>query len=238
MERYKIAAMLYGCALQFGEKGLTQALFGDALMFSGDFSGALREFEAYVAADQEPKSEFVLKTWALKGLERMLKVSQQERHKLAAVNLAMPEAGVPEDNFANRLEEALRLDALCGLAWFNLGTLLGRQGKREDACIAFLWAALVQPKDAAAWANAFVLSTFSTEYAVLVPHIVLAAHFSSGEAFPEQLLKIMDLQPEGFPKMKFLTIVNEILSRVPEEKPRFEIRLLDDSGDVKRVPLK
>lgn len=238
MERHKIAAMLYGCALQVGEKGITQALFGDALMFSGDFSGALREFEAYVTADQEPKSEFVLKTWALKGLQRMLKVSQQERQKLAALNLAMPEAGLPEDDFANRLEEALRLDALCGLAWFNLGTLLGRQGKREDACIAFLWAALVQPKDGAAWANAFVLSTFSTEYSALTPHIVLAAHFSSGETFPEQLLKIMDSQPEDLPKAKFLTTVNEILTKVPKEKPTFEIRLLDENGNVKSLPPK
>jgi tetratricopeptide (TPR) repeat protein len=237
LERYKVAAKLYACALQVGAKGITRASFADALMFSGEYSDSLREFEAYINADQKPKSEAVLKTWALKGLQRKLKLGRQERQKSAARQLAIPGAGLPNDAFVNRLEEAFRLDALCGLAWFNLGILLGRQGKREDACIAFLWAALVQPKDAAAWANACMLSTFSTEYSALTLHIALAARFSSGEAFVKQLLMLADAQPEKFPKRDFLSTINEILTQVPKEKPTFEVRLLDENGNVK-LPLK
>jgi uncharacterized protein DUF4365 len=77
MERYRMAAKLYDCGLQRGEKGSTRALFADTLMFCGDYSDALREFETYISAEQAPKSGFVLKWWALK--ERMLKCARQDR---------------------------------------------------------------------------------------------------------------------------------------------------------------
>ncbi len=80
---------------------------------------------------------------------------------MSALELSSPTSELSEIQFEQRLDEALQFDALCGLAWFNLGSVLNRQGKRDDACIAYLWAALVQPKDAEAWANAFALSVSS-----------------------------------------------------------------------------
>jgi hypothetical protein len=157
---------------------------------------------------------------------------------MRALEIAVPKPDVPETEFAERLDEALRLDALCGLAWFNLGSLLNRQAKRDDACIAYLWAALVQPKDAQAWANAFALSISSKKYSALTPHIALAGRFASGDAMTEQLLQIADLQPEKFPKQSFLAVLEEILTAVPDERAPFEVRLLDEYGHAHSIPIK
>jgi tetratricopeptide (TPR) repeat protein len=146
--KYRVAAKLYGRAIRLGEGGTTRALQADALMFSGRYSDALEQFEAYVAAENAPQSEFILKAWALKNLQQTLNISHQTRQKILALELASPKVDLAENLLTGRLEKALGLDASCGLAWFNLGTLLNRQGKRDDACAAYLCAALVQAKDA------------------------------------------------------------------------------------------
>jgi len=233
MKRYRIAAKFYDRALRLGEKGITRALLADALMFSGRFSDSLESYEAYLEGNREPKPEFLLKAWALKELQRMLKVDEQGRQESAALQLALPESRMPNADLVVRLEKALRLDALCGPAWFNLGKCFVREAKVEDACVAFLWASLAQPKDAEAWANAFTFSAFSAKYSFLAPHIAQAARFASGESFIEQILNIAESQPAGFPKLTFLTAVHDVLTHVHKEERPFELRLLDKTGNVK-----
>jgi tetratricopeptide (TPR) repeat protein len=206
-------------------------------MFSGQYADALQQLETYVAAESDPKPEFILKAWALKGLQQMLKVGCQARREKLALELAAPTGALSGPELKKQFEEALQLDALCGLAWFNLGSVLNRQCQRDDACIAYLWAALVYPKDAQAWANAFALAVSSQQNSMLAPHIAFAGRLASGNAMIEQLLKIADSQPAEFPKQVFLSLVDKILIGVPEEQRPFELRLLDDDGRVHSVPL-
>lgn len=214
--RYRAAAKLYARALDLGEGKMTRALFGDALMFSGNYLDAISEFDAYIASDMEPESEFVLKAWGLKGLRRLLKCDRQMRQRTAAIELATPTPQVPEVDFGGKLEQALNLDALCGIAWFNLGVCFVHQGKSEDALIAFLWAALVQRKNAEAWANAFGLSVSSSRLRDLAHHIAIAARFSTGEGFMQAVVKNAEAQPANFPKLQYLAAVNEILTQNTE----------------------
>ena len=230
MGRYRAASRLYASALRMGEKGFTRALLADALMFSGNYADALREFDAYLSAEKEPKSEYVLKSWALKGQQRMLKLAHQQREQLAALRLSTPEADAPTPDFVKQLERALELDALCGFAWFNLGKCLADQGKTDDALIAFLWAALVEIGDAEAWANAFALSTFSGQYRDLAPRIAMAARHATREKFMEQILKNAEAQAPGFPKEEYLAAVTDLLAHIPREEPKFELRLYNDIG--------
>ena len=51
-------------------------------------------------------------------------------------------------------EAAIELDALCGLAWFNLGIEQNRSGKHADAAFSFILCGLVQTWDIEAWVNA------------------------------------------------------------------------------------
>jgi tetratricopeptide (TPR) repeat protein len=230
--RYGVAAKLYARALDLGEGKMTRALFADALMFSGNYTDAISEFDAYVASAHEAESEFVLKTWGLKGLRRLLKCDRQIRQRTAAIQLATPNPEVPEVDFAEQLEKALNLDALCGIAWFNLGVCFAHQGKSEDALIAFLWGALVQRNNTEAWANAFGLSVSSAELKDLAPHIAIAARSSTGEGFMQAVLENAEAQPANFPKLQYLAAVNEILAQIPKVDPPFEVRMHGKTGIV------
>jgi tetratricopeptide (TPR) repeat protein len=237
LERYRAAAKLYSRALDLGEGKMTRALFADALMFSGNYLDAISEFDSYIASDQEPQSEFVLKSWGLKGLRRMVECDRQQRQRKAAIRLAAPDPHVTEADFMERLERALKLDALCGIAWFNLGVRFAHQGKTDDALIAFLWAALVQPNDVEAWANAFGLSVSSSKFSALACHIVIAARFATGERFAEAVLKNANAQPANFPRLQYLAAVNEILAQIPKVDPPFELRMHSKTGVVHIAPL-
>jgi tetratricopeptide (TPR) repeat protein len=236
--RYRSAAVIYERSIALGESGLALALFADALLFSGEYCKALRQFEAYVTADTAPESEFVLKSWALKGLQQAFGISRQSRQAKVALDLAVPDSEIAESIFAERLDAALRADALCGLAWFNLGSVLNRQGKRDDACIAYLWAALINRNDAQAWANAFLLSVQSQKYFELAPYILVSARFAAGDAFAETLFEISRLQPAGTEKDRLIAILDELISQVPEKEPPFQIRLIDGEGKVTPIPVK
>jgi hypothetical protein len=84
----------------------------------------------------------------------------------------------------------------------------------------------------------FVLSLNSEEYKILAPHIALAAQFSTGEGFAEHVLKNAELQPEGFPKLKYLTAFNEVLNLTQRAEPTFDLRLLDEDGKTNIISLK
>jgi tetratricopeptide (TPR) repeat protein len=236
MKRYKMAASLYDHALRSGESGITQALFGDALLFSGRFSDALQAYEAYLASEKSPKPEFVLKAWSLKELPHTLKVDAQERQGAAAMRLASLDAQMPTADCVNQLEQSLKLDAMCGLAWFNLAKCFVRQGKTEDAFRAFLWASLVQTNDAEAWANAFALCASLSKYGLLIPYVVWAASFACEKRFNEELLKIADSQPQGFPRLAFLNAVDVVQMHALNEDRPFKLRLMGKNGEMKVFP--
>lgn len=225
LERPRIAAKLYGKAVQLGEQGLARALYADALMFSGDSAEAIRQFELYVAAEAEPKSEFILKSWALPFLCQMLGFTRQNRQQAVARQMSAPGRELRAD-YAERLNKALALDALCSLAWFNLGRCCIRDGKTDDACVAFLWAALIHPKDSESWANAFALALSSAKHRCLTSHILVAAHFAAGDRFAESVIRLADAQTGEFPRAKYLNAFNEMLAQVPKVEPKFELRLL------------
>ena len=159
-------------------------------------------------------------------------MDRQQRQRKAAIRLVTPDPQATEADFTERLERALKLDALCGIAWFNLGVHFAHQGKTEDALIAFLWAALVQSNDVEAWANAFGLSMSSSKFSALACHIVIAARFATGERFAEAVLKNANAQPANFPRLQYLAAVNEILAQIPKVDPPFELRIHSNTGVV------
>jgi tetratricopeptide (TPR) repeat protein len=234
LARYKLSARLYEWAVKLGEVRLTKALFADALMFSGDYASALRELTDYAAAEQNPKSEYLLKLCALESLQQ-LEPTKQRRQTAEAIKLATSDSRLSDKAFEERLGEALKLDTLCGMAWFNLARLLIQQGKHDEACIAFVWATIADRCQAGAWINAFTLALSSKKHFVLAPHIIVAARFATGDAVTEELLKMVDLQSDDFPKREFIEAVDKMLALVPDEQRPFEVRLLGEPSEVKVV---
>lgn len=237
--QYRIAAKFYKRALDLGEEGLCRALYADALMFYGKYRESQKEFEAYLAMEKEPMSEWQLKARILPRICSMIGSDDQLRQTRRAREIAGHASEAPNDNDKRKLlEEALRLDALCALAWFNLGVLWSRAGEQDNAFFAFLLAAVTQRNDPEAWCNAIVLGIFSKTQHFLVPLIIEEAYFFTGEDIMEQLVRIARDQPKNFPMADFLSMMNDILAAIPKRREPVEFRLLKGGPEYDVIPVK
>jgi tetratricopeptide (TPR) repeat protein len=231
--RFQWAVRCYEEALRLGEKGLCEALYADALMFAGRYAGAKSAFEGSRAATHIGESEWRLKRWALAHILKKVGRTQQKRETKEALKLAGVESPAPalplETREPEKLEAALGLDALCGLAWFNLGVSESFRGDKNAAFADFLTAALIQKWDVEAWCNAMTLATYAPDGAPLIRDIVRVAHRVNGKRFLDQVDTWARSQSKGFPVADFVNLVYSEVSTIPKEEESVAIRLL--AGD-------
>jgi tetratricopeptide (TPR) repeat protein len=162
-DRFEESADAYGKAIELGEGGLAPLLKADALMFAGHYEEAREAFRESLTAEEsfESGSEYFLKMGLLDFLIDWRGLKHQERDPQSAIELVgevVPDGGTPagEEAIGDRCWEALGVDGLNGLAWWNLASAVEKLGEREQAGLMFLNAALCQPWDAEAWAFAFI----------------------------------------------------------------------------------
>lgn len=145
------AARAYRRAVDLGEDTpFVHGLLGDALMHSGRFEDAYLEFE--LAGDEDPN--WAVKRHAMRVLldKGFGTVCRRTRDAEAVVGAAV-QAQVARDAMIQACRQAIDLDPLCGLAWFNLGVAIGEHGL-EAAFNAFVVTVCAQEGDVEAWWNA------------------------------------------------------------------------------------
>jgi hypothetical protein len=115
---------------------------------------------------------------------------------------------MPDDELRAVCNDALRVDALCALAWFNLGGAANRAGESEEALYSFLIAALLEPGDIEAWANVIGTSINATverpvDGAATTALLAIAAGYgANGEDFVLHLAeRVKETGREGFVAM-------------------------------------
>ena len=155
--RYHLATRFYERAQQLGERGNCPALLADSLLFSGRFRESLDAFHTYFQTAEKPDPEWKLKARVLHAFQDTLRFDDQRRQRITALTLASTEIKSSVEESREQLIEALNHDALCNLAWFNLGVLENRAQNKEAAFFAFLTAALIDAHDVEAWCNAMFL---------------------------------------------------------------------------------
>lgn len=231
-KRYSLAVKFYERALSLGEEGVCRALYADALMFAGRYQESQQAFYAYLSSSPEFESEWRLKACVLSSIRSMLECDEQKRQTEAAIKLATPDNQLPHHamEYRQRLQEALKQDALSGSAWFNLGVLECQIANQKSAFFPFLMAALINTGDVEAWCNAIAIG-ISRGYDSLVSDIILAAYQLNGNDLMKQLIRFAQSQPEGFPITDFLNVMNKILSEVPREEKRFYVRLYENESN-------
>lgn len=240
-KHYRFSAIFYKRAIELGEGGETKALYADALMFAGRYRDAMRVFETYFSISKTIRSEWVLKHWVLASICESLGLEEQRRRADKAFELSgRKEEDLSSEKQRSELQKALILDALCGLAWFNLGVTANKKGNKKDAFISFLISAVLTRYDVESWVNAIVLLVSSDEnrreYQSLFRHILVTAQWFNSEGLFEQLVKFADAQPEGFPKTEFLNGLNLILDETKErELSIFTIRILGDGAVYEEI---
>lgn len=161
--RFEESAEAYGKAIDLGGGDLAPLLRADALMFAGHYVEAREAFKESLEDVEsfESGSEYYLKTCLLDFVIDWRGVQGQERNPEAAIALVgevVSDDGsiAGEEEIADKCWDALGVDPLNGLAWWNLASAVEKLGEREQAGLMFLNTALCQPWDAEAWAFAFI----------------------------------------------------------------------------------
>jgi tetratricopeptide (TPR) repeat protein len=170
----------YERTVAFNDLARDRALLGDALLYSGRYADALAAFAEFNAGaqDDEPRDdEWKLKEIVLQHIVDDLGIPRQDRRPYAG------ERG-GDSSDATELEDALRLDALGGLPWFNLGASRIASDDRLGAAVAFLAAALIMERDPQAWARAFIWFFDQGELTLLPPLLTTGERLTGGRWCP------------------------------------------------------
>jgi tetratricopeptide (TPR) repeat protein len=235
--RYMDAANAYERAIELGADEWTLALHADALMFSGRYRDAEDAFRRWNSANADGEPEWRLKEFALGEMRARLGIDNQQRKPDEAEQCAGEVQNVADPREAKRmLEEALALDALSSLAWFNLGFALRQLGDEYGTWFAYLMAALTNPGDAESWLNVIVAGVDKPSLHGLVDDALLTAPRVSGDRLLMQLVDYANQQPQGFPREEFLSAFEGVLAELPKEKTRgLTVRLPGDDGTLEEV---
>ena len=219
LHRFRCASTLYERSVAKGAGLETKALLADALMFAGQYERAKGQFEAYLAETKELSPEWRLKDWALTEITKRGFVNQTRQTRAA-----LPYAGNP-----STLDDALRLDALCGLAWFNKGAAALAAKDRRAALPCYLLAAVCRTSDLQAWRNAFALAKEHEEDRQLAPWILMAAYEVNGEQFLEELAGA-SLGPSESTR-EYIQMLRRGLDGLPRRPTTREIRVLGPDSE-------
>lgn len=235
--RYSQAAKAYDKALDIDPKRVAvRALMADALMFAGEYGSAVGKFEEYLEQESSIEPEWYLKAFALEGLMKLLGIDQQKRQPKGATKLA-DVTGLPPEARQERLLTVLKADALCGLAWFNLGVECMRQGRRGDAFIAFLLAGLINEYDPQAWTNTISLGLSVKEHHRLMPAVLAVAYDKNGEKIVETIHQLLEQQPSNIPKQEILAALQECFRSVSPRRRDRVLRFIEKDEKYREIDL-
>ena len=231
--KFSYSEKCYKKAIELGASSECMALRADALMFSGNYKEALNLFQEYSKGTNNFEGEWPLKLWVLKGLIKTLGLEKQIRHPKQAMELA-DVRGLAIEEAEKRIDEAMALDGLCGLAWFNLGVYKSSQNEYANAFIAFLMSGIVQPNDIESWINVIICMFNDYKYDILLPHILSLAYRINGEEFLIRLTELLEKQSDSglsTPIIKIIKVINEIARKLGKvEKPAPIIRIINSNG--------
>jgi tetratricopeptide (TPR) repeat protein len=175
--RFKASVTCYEKSLALQADRPTQALLADALLFAGRYSEAEAKFSEYKPSiGMEAEWEWMLKQSTVSYIRLQTGLDVQKRRS-ECVSSA-PSGQWSDEQIDADCRRILACDALSGLAWFNLGGVYHRRGDLNNATRCFLAAALVQPADVEAWANAFGLLMKVANQDLLLPVLMVAFRYN------------------------------------------------------------
>jgi tetratricopeptide (TPR) repeat protein len=233
--KYKMASKLYSKSIELKKDNHTLALYADSLMFAGNYKKAKTYFEEYLNNSEAPIDEFVLKNICLESILKEHNIEIQVRNseranKLADVNL-LPK----EENPMFKLKEALKVDMLSDLAWFNLGIIYSENSDFNQATFSFTMAALVQNGDIAAWKNATLCAFNSDETFPIIPIIMRTAYFFNKEEYLEELYLHLENQIQSEPINQIIEAIEQILQTKEVKRNLPTVRLLNEKGKFESI---
>jgi len=150
------------------EDTLIIALIADCLFHQGKFKEAHLLFEKYLNETSSNIQEWVIKNIiCVELINRNLdSVIIDKKKSLEIVEKSLKISN--EDEIINYLNDAIKLNPLNGLAWFNLGVALDKKTRFDEALFAFLATSMIQDWDKEAQFNAMTISLTQQNFVILV----------------------------------------------------------------------
>jgi tetratricopeptide (TPR) repeat protein len=214
--KFRFASNFYNRAIGLTNGRLAEEiepLLADALMYSGEYSKALELFKKYFSNSNRAEPEWILKYTCLEAIVENLDILNQTRKPKSAWDLA---ASAIDDEKV--LGQAVRLDCLCGFAWFNLGILHSGSGRYESAAFCFSMCALVQNRDIEAWVNA-TLCCFNKEVPIFLLSLVYqVAHLYNGENYISELYQQVEAQLSGEALSNMHNLLEALQKEIDEQE--------------------
>ena len=234
-EKYKMASKLYSKSLELKKDNHTLALYADSLMFEGKYKEANTHFVEYLNNSEDPVDEFVLKSICLESILNEHNINSQVRDRDKADKFADVKLIENRNASISKLEEALKIDMLSGLAWFNLGISHSENNDFNQAAFCFTMAGLIQNGDIEAWKNATLCAFNSDETIAMLPLIIRTAYFFNGEEFLEEFYLHLESQNQSAPINKIIEAIEQILPNSENKKTMPTVRLLNEKGKFESI---
>jgi tetratricopeptide (TPR) repeat protein len=233
--RYKLSSVCYEKAIELGNRNEDNALYADALMHQGQYDEAIKYFSKYLKGTESPTPYWILKYIFLDSFtENSKPLSQRRKPKQASrhVNISLPDLDLEQN-----LEEALKLDSLCALAWFNLG-IYGRDKENyESASYCFMASSILCPQDIESWVNC-TLSAFKTGNLSLVPHVIHSAYYFNKEHYLSALYQSLKDIPNNLKESLYM-IIESLIKDFGEGHDERELRFISpDNKSAKTMRIK
>jgi tetratricopeptide (TPR) repeat protein len=232
------SAMAYSRASRLGAPSIAQALEADALLFAGEYQGALDLFRVFTRDHPDQSAEYRLKLLALETIVGELGISSQQRDTEGALlaAAALPEGDVTAHELLVVSEAQLSQDALWPSAWLNRGLAYLAGAHARDALVSFVAGSILMPEvELELWRRA-ILAAFRLDRHETVEDLLLTSRRLAGPVIMHELVEWAAKQDDGFPVDELLSTLDAVLDEAQTHlSPGFTIRLIGDGGEVTEV---
>ncbi len=230
LQKYYFASKFYEKAIQLNtDYPYAKALWAHSLLYLGKYDTSLNLIDTFLK-EQVNNDDVDIEEWQLwhSCLQSLFDAGypQNQVRDTCASNQC-----VQEKNFS----EAIELDLLNDLAWYNLGVQQADNKDNHSAFLAFTFAALLSNDDIQAWVNATLLglSLISKEvYAALLISIVRTAYHYDGFDYVNLLQENIRRQSPRDASVVMELIDSTIIER--KREPTI-IRIFNDNDDFEQI---
>jgi len=231
MGKYLFSAKMYKKCHDIDGDISVIPFYADALMRSGKYQKALKFHK--IALDDKATKQSVswhLMEICLESLIDHTGIKEQARKPDAALS-TLETLNPDEENFAEKLDQALNEDMLSKEILFNLGVANSKIKDMQGATICFSMAALLGDSDIISWVNA-ALSSFNKEMPPEIFSLIIqAAYEANGDDFLASLYKEVEKQLDLPLAKKLIEAIEEFLPKDNNQQDLPIIRMVGDDGE-------
>lgn len=240
INKFKLSEDFYNRSIELGEDAKSaQALKADAILYQGRYSKASEEFQSYLGNKDYTEYEFTLKYLLSIFLSKYFKDKPRKIKEAEQITDDVAKNVMKTGNkkeIIKKLRQAIELDPLCGLAWYNYAVAVSNN-KKKERFLEWVVTSILQPWDLESWTNALCLMIFEN---TMIEDPMLFVSFANQalDNFGNSLFVNLEnflREQKHFPDKKIFKVMDSLkngLSGISiiykKEKTHFIVRMLKD----------